>query len=983
LSYGVCTYKRLSQWVYDTCIKKKFGHNRHFTIFPTMSSSSGNSYSSDELPQEFTLRKNQILSASKKDKSPIGVWDTAIIELLNYINEQPNFVTTSSCSGRLSLFCSNDKGKGGTWPYKTHEPTSSDVDQVWDAIQSDKHTGPLKLLFEPFLLHLEAATLEDGMEIVKVAKQSGLRESGLLVSDRIMINVRTTALSIRVPIERELVSKSLIRTWVNECHELFQKNAERTIRFFNGLKEYFENETEGDSLTEKTPMWWIVEKKKCKFWKTEAEKRGWYDSARKIRPHGSRMAIPLTHEAEEQDDDPDILRADVVSVVPTSLDDDSCSREQRRRERKKKESRKNAQNVVSSRFRSPHEGHSSPVNRETSRKIARSKSDADLVLERARTLSYRTSSGVKSLAVPDSEVKRHDHKDAQHMNRDNKGSKDTQNKRKRGRSDPLSPPTLEHFENENSHASNQSTKFSDVIEDIDKENCPHNYQTSEMFNKMYEKAKNRKIGIRVPLPCNKFDHTQFVEAQSVEDTISGKNNGRGPFCLSTTKDSQSVERNAEAKITEITTFLQSKTLMNSSIIISGNQRDGSKPAWLVDVLQTKGWKMEAERRKWLDKSRVIGPIPQKEDSTCRINMIPLLDEAIANTEEYAHPQGIIDPPIVYAQPIGAAPIKKRSKETLNTFIEDLLEIGVGKIKGDSTHRLNSLSKESIASELWQQVPKKWETKGKVVLFSPGVYEDWPEQVWERTAIFLKARGIGIKNTIQKCPEDEQDYRRPKVDIKWPHDMDPLVVQDDNGIQYYFDVTQIMFSRGNIKEKLRVARFAASGDIVLDLFAGIGYWAFPIIRHAHAERVVACEWNPVAAECLRMGARINNIEEKITVIEGDNCSEVTQKELERWVFDRVFLGLIPSSERAFPVACQYLRRDRVCHLHVHFNIHEDEEEKVVADIIDKFKKLSGRGVELAHLERVKWYKPRIRHCVIDLRVLPARILSLKSGSLEKK
>ena len=53
----------------------------------------------------------------------------------------------------------------------------------------------------------------------------------------------------------------------------------------------------------------------------------------------------------------------------------------------------------------------------------------------------------------------------------------------------------------------------------------------------------------------------------------------------------------------------------------------------------------------------------------------------------------------------------------------------------------------------------------------------------------------------------------------------------------------MFSWGNITEKLRIAQFDCSGETIVDLFAGIGYFTLVYLVHANAKHVIACEWNP--------------------------------------------------------------------------------------------------------------------------------------------
>ena len=49
---------------------------------------------------------------------------------------------------------------------------------------------------------------------------------------------------------------------------------------------------------------------------------------------------------------------------------------------------------------------------------------------------------------------------------------------------------------------------------------------------------------------------------------------------------------------------------------------------------------------------------------------------------------------------------------------------------------------------------------------------------------------------------------------------------EQGIRQSFDMTRVMFSRGNITEKVRFGKLVKPGEVVLDLYAGIGYFTLP-------------------------------------------------------------------------------------------------------------------------------------------------------------
>jgi tRNA wybutosine-synthesizing protein 3 len=52
---------------------------------------------------------------------PTGSLDEPVVELVKYINESKDYYTTSSCSGRISVFVTNQgKAKGGKWILVEH-----------------------------------------------------------------------------------------------------------------------------------------------------------------------------------------------------------------------------------------------------------------------------------------------------------------------------------------------------------------------------------------------------------------------------------------------------------------------------------------------------------------------------------------------------------------------------------------------------------------------------------------------------------------------------------------------------------------------------------------------------------------------------------------------------------------------------------------------------------------------------------------------
>ena len=119
--------------------------------------------------------------------------------------------------------------------------------------------------------------------------------------------------------------------------------------------------------------------------------------------------------------------------------------------------------------------------------------------------------------------------------------------------------------------------------------------------------------------------------------------------------------------------------------------------------------------------------------------------------------------------------------------------------------------------------------------------------------------------------------------------------------------------GNVTERLRMAHMPARGDIVVDLFSGIGFFTLPLVVKASAAHAFACEWNPAAAEALRRNVQRNGVEGRVEVLEGD-CREVAPQ----GVADRVCLGLLPSSATGWEAGLRALKPGGGW-MHVHENV----------------------------------------------------------------
>jgi len=283
--------------------------------------------------------------------------------------------------------------------------------------------------------------------------------------------------------------------------------------------------------------------------------------------------------------------------------------------------------------------------------------------------------------------------------------------------------------------------------------------------------------------------------------------------------------------------------------------------------------------------------------------------------------------------------------------------------------------EVIKQKLLKEIPRGWDRYGDFFLlpetsFISDEWEHFGSSLWIVVADALGTQRLGKKSKIPK----EDLLRRPRVrlllgDNGW-------VSHVDNGIKCSWDATKCMFSSGNGTEKKRMGELDSRDMTVVDLYAGIGYFTLPFLIHGKAKMVHACEWNPDAVEALRLNLKQNSVKDRCEVHEGDNAIGAPEN-----VADRINLGLIPSSEKGWPIAVRALRKDVGGWLHIHENVTEGQEEEWKGRIINKltgyFEDQQGStqektkwSIRIHHIETVKSYAPRIFHLVADVECRPS-------------
>jgi tRNA wybutosine-synthesizing protein 2 len=223
----------------------------------------------------------------------------------------------------------------------------------------------------------------------------------------------------------------------------------------------------------------------------------------------------------------------------------------------------------------------------------------------------------------------------------------------------------------------------------------------------------------------------------------------------------------------------------------------------------------------------------------------------------------------------------------------------------------------------------------------------------------------FKVIYNKKGEISGKFREPQLEFLFGDKNIKEAKVIENNCAYSFDVTKLMFAKGNINERIRIAKQVKKNEIIIDMFAGIGYFSVPIGKLSFAKKIYSIELNPNAFEYLNKNIKLNNIS-NVETINGDCIKEITKLKEKGVIADRIVMGYLPPPIEFVDSALMIIKKKGVIHYETLLNEDklEEEIEKVIKEINEKAK-AQNKKVKLLKNNYVKGYKPHINHYVLDL------------------
>ncbi|MFW5946243.1 MAG: class I SAM-dependent methyltransferase [Candidatus Natronoplasma sp.] len=185
------------------------------------------------------------------------------------------------------------------------------------------------------------------------------------------------------------------------------------------------------------------------------------------------------------------------------------------------------------------------------------------------------------------------------------------------------------------------------------------------------------------------------------------------------------------------------------------------------------------------------------------------------------------------------------------------------------------------------------------------------------------------------------------------------IYTEHGAEFEVDVESVYFSPRLATERWRVVKSTEKGEKVLDMFAGVGPYTVLIGKNVDVDHIYSIDLNPDAVYYLKKNVSKNNLEELVTIYEGD-AEEIAPK----LSCDRVIMNLPHSSDSFITAALSALKDEGV--LHYYEIVEKDEKEKSLERSLQK---IDERGFFSEVLEErvVRTYSSTKVHMAYDISV----------------
>jgi tRNA (guanine37-N1)-methyltransferase len=258
----------------------------------------------------------------------------------------------------------------------------------------------------------------------------------------------------------------------------------------------------------------------------------------------------------------------------------------------------------------------------------------------------------------------------------------------------------------------------------------------------------------------------------------------------------------------------------------------------------------------------------------------------------------------------------------------------------------------VPDELRPLLPSSYDTVGSVAIVKMS------EEVMEYAQHIGKAI-MAVQKSIRTVCVDfgiEDRIRRRNIRVV-AGDKNTETVHKEYGLTFKLDVSKVFFSPRLASEREIVAKAVKPGEVVVDMFAGIGPFSIMIAKMSSPKAVYAIDVNPDAIRYMNENIALNKTDVVRPVL-GDSREVMASIE----PADRVVMNLPHEAHKYVDVAIDHLRPGGVIHF---YDVLEEPGIDARLEEISALARSRGRTMKELARRKVKSYSPTLNVYGFDL------------------
>lgn len=214
--------------------------------------------------------------------------------------------------------------------------------------------------------------------------------------------------------------------------------------------------------------------------------------------------------------------------------------------------------------------------------------------------------------------------------------------------------------------------------------------------------------------------------------------------------------------------------------------------------------------------------------------------------------------------------------------------------------LKEILKGTIPSHIINEVYNSYDVVGDIAVIKlTKAVEAYKGQVAEAIMKIHK----NVKTVLAQISPVEGEYRLRKLEYI-AGEAKTATIHKEHGCLFSVDLAECYFSPRLSYERLRIAKLVKTGEVIVNMFAGVGCFSIIIAKHSEAKEIYSIDINPIAVKFMRKNVVLNKVDGRVIPIEGD-AKEVIINMLCKKA-DRVLMPLPEKALQYLPYAALALK-----------------------------------------------------------------------------